>query len=83
MDRHLQAVPDTLSLKDDLAEHRHESDEWKQGWRACREILGNEWAVWYARGVAARPAEGIRLDIFLAATGAFIAGFVVAVALTA
>jgi hypothetical protein len=83
---HLRAVDDVLELQDDAAP-ADQTDEWRQGWRACREVLGQEWAVWYARGVAAKPVKpaepSIRLDLTLAATGAFIVGFVVAVALLA
>lgn len=61
-----------------------QTDDWKLGWRACREILGEEWAVWYARGVAARPVErGARLDVLLSATAAFIVGLVIAAILLA
>jgi hypothetical protein len=84
---HLRAVDDEVMELRRVPIPDDASDEWRQGWRACHEILEAEWAVWYARGVAAKPIKpadaGIRLDLTLAATGAFIVGFVVAVALLA
>lgn len=72
---------DVLELRT-VPEPGDHTDEWSQGWRACREILEQEWATWYARGLAARPMESQRLDVAMAATAAFIVGFVVAAALT-
>jgi hypothetical protein len=79
-------VEDAYGLRD-ATEPDDQTDEWKQGWRACREMLGEEWAVWYARGVAARdesPAGGSVVIAFgiLALVG-FIVGFLLAVVIFA
>lgn len=88
MTRRLRAVPEhrapTMIDLPDTPEPDTLTDDWRNGWQACREVLADEWAAWYQRGMTARPIEhGVRLDLMLSGTAAFIVGFVIALALFA
>lgn len=57
------------------------SDEWRDGWQACREVLGQEIQDAYRRGMRATPARPlITIGHAVSVTGAFVIGFVLAVA---
>lgn len=67
---------------DDYPAEPPRSSEWRDGWNACRETLGEEWRAWYKRGLEARPLEGGSVVIVLgaAALSGFVVGFILAIA---
>jgi hypothetical protein len=75
-DRRLHSVP---------AEHEpvlidppaYKPDEWRAGWIACSEVLGDEWEAWYRRGLEATPVDsGAAIAFGLCALSGFIVGFI-------
>lgn len=84
MTRRLRAVPERRApiIIDPPADF---SDDWLQGWQACREQLLDEFAR-EAERAAARPAdalEGVWLGAGILALSAFIIGFAMALAIFA
>lgn len=85
--RRLRAVPEPRAPRiiDPTMPPEHQSDEWQEGWRACREVLADEWEAWYRRGLENNTDAGdgviaLGLGAISGAIVGFIAGFVAAVA---
>lgn len=65
-------------------EARETIDAWNEGWLACREYADTEVADAYARGLAARQVDtAFGIELWIAATLAFIAGVIVCASLVA
>lgn len=85
--RRLRAVPEhgkTLVIDPPMLNAPDDdevTDDWRTGWRACREVLGHEVRDAYARGMRATPARPlVTVGHAVSVTAAFCVGFVLAIA---